>query len=304
MDLDCLWNHTAEHMEEIPDRSVQLVLTSPPYNVGMPYAGVSDQRPHAEYLAMLLTVWRECRRVLVPGGRLAINVTDTGRQPYRPLHSEITHQLLDTLGLLMRGTIIWDKGMTGNATTAWGSFMQASNPVLRDVHEYVLVFCKDTFTLTPEFSRGTASGIRRRDFIRWRNSVWQIHTRSTPDHPAPFPYELAKRVILLYTNFDDIVLDPFAGTGTTLQAARNLRRHFLGYELSPTYARRIREDLAQLVFPELAPTYDFAPPPTFTTRPPAALRLPLLDGWKEETTNHAHDNGRESGPQIQDAKTD
>ena len=139
--LDRIFNSSAERMTELPDASVHLMVTSPPYNVGKDY---DDDLSLDEYLSFLTRVWTEVRRVLVPGGRACINVANLGRKPYIPLHAFIVSDLLK-LDFLMRGEIIWDKGASSSASTAWGSWRSASNPTLRDGHEYILVFSKDNF---------------------------------------------------------------------------------------------------------------------------------------------------------------
>ena len=238
-------------MEDVDDGSVQLVVTSPPYNVGKPYENPVQNGRHLEnleeYLVFLKDVWEECVRVLCHGGRLAVNVASTWRQPYIPLHSHITMQLLE-LGLLMRGEIIWDKGASVGVSTAWGSFARASNPTLRDVHEYVLVFSKGSLKLE---SGGRNSGISNSDFVEWTKSIWRFSTESPQrvKHPAPFPEELPRRLILLYTNEGDVVLDPFMGSGTTAAAAAKEGRHYIGYEYEPGYCLASQQRLAGIQFP-------------------------------------------------------
>ena len=218
-------------MEEVEDGSVQLVVTSPPYNVGKSY---ESPMPLKEYLSFLKEVWQECVRVLCSGGRLAVNVASTWRQPYIPLHAYIATQLVEDLGLLMRGDIIWNKGASVGASTAWGSFAKASNPTLRDVHEFILVFSKESPKLE---SQGKHSGISNREFVEWTKSVWYFPTASPKQagHPTPFPEDLPRRLILLYTNIGDLVLDPFMGSGTTAVSAIKEGRHFIGYDIVEEY---------------------------------------------------------------------
>jgi len=246
MDVDVIYCGDASRMVEVEDGSVQLVVTSPPYNVGKAYEAPIENGRHLEnldgYLTFLGTVWEECVRVLCQGGRLAINIASTWRQPYIPLHSLITNQLLG-LGLIMRGEIIWDKGASAGVSTAWGSFARASNPTLRDVHEYILVFSKGTLKLE---SREKSSGIANQDFVDWTRSIWRFPTESSQrvKHPAPFPEELPRRLILLYTNQGDLVLDPFMGSGTTAQAASREGRHYVGYDNDPAYCLAARQRLS------------------------------------------------------------
>jgi site-specific DNA-methyltransferase (adenine-specific) len=246
MELDVIYCKDSRGMEDVEDGSVQLVVTSPPYNVGKPYENDVQNGRHLdnldEYLVFLRDVWRECVRVLCHGGRMAINVASTWRQPYIPLHSYITQQLLE-LGLIMRGEIIWDKGASVGVSTAWGSFARPSNPTLRDVHEYILVFSKGSLKLE---SRGAGSGIKNEEFVEWTKSIWRFPTE-TPKrvgHPAPFPEELPRRLILLYTSVGDVVLDPFMGSGTTAVAAVRTGRHYIGYDSSAQYCDAARRRLS------------------------------------------------------------
>jgi len=228
--LDCLFCKSSESMDELPDSSVHLMVTSPPYNVTKEY----DQDLNLEeYLALLNQVWSETYRVLVPGGRACVNVANLGRKPYIPLHSFIISGML-AAGFLMRGEIIWDKAASASPSTAWGSWKSATNPVLRDVHEYILVFSKDTFRRP---SKGKENTISREDFLEWTKSVWTFPAVSAKKigHPAPFPEELPHRLIQLYTFKDDVVLDPFAGSGTTCLAALKDDRHYVGYDTEQEY---------------------------------------------------------------------
>jgi DNA modification methylase len=222
-----------------------------------------------EYLAFLNVVWKECLRVLCRGGRIAVNVANTWRKPYVPLNGYIARQLID-LGLQMRGEIIWDKGPSAGVSTAWGSFARASNPTLRDVHEYIMVFSKESWKL--EETRGSESGIENLEFVEWtksvwrtpqdeiedsQKSVWQFDTHSkrrnsdSPAHPTPFPLDLPLRLILLYTNVGDAVLDPFMGSGTTALAAKMTQRRYVGYEISREYCDLAEQRLATLECPPI-----------------------------------------------------
>ena len=144
------------------------------------------------------------------------------------------------LGFLMRGEIIWDKGSSAGSSTAWGSWLSASNPTLRDVHEYILVFSKGRFKRE---SRGRNPTIERDDFLEITKSVWHFTTESASrvGHPAPFPLELPRRLIELYTFSGEVILDPFMGSGTTALAARACGRHYVGYEIDDSYIQIARE---------------------------------------------------------------
>jgi DNA modification methylase len=230
---------SSEAMHELPDNSIHLMVTSPPYNVGKQYdADLSLD----EYLALLGRVFKETHRVLVPGGRACINVANLGRKPYLPLHSYVTGIMSDA-GFLMRGEIIWDKAGSASPSTAWGSYMKAGNPVLRDVHEYILVFCKGTFGRPNPQKR--PSTISRTEFLELTKSVWRFPAERAKriGHPAPFPVELPYRLIQLYTFEGETVLDPFAGSGSTCIAARMASREYVGYDIDRGYCRLARQRL-------------------------------------------------------------
>jgi DNA modification methylase len=227
--------HDSRHMSQLPDCSVHLMVTSPPYNVAKKY---DQDLSMTEYRELLRSVFRETYRVLVDGGRAAVNVANVGRKPYIPLHFFIIEEML-SIGFQMRGEIIWDKGASSGTSTAWGSWMSASNPTLRDTHEYILVFSKGSFSRSKS---GKKSTIGRDQFLEWTKSVWTFPSESARrvGHPAPFPLDLPLRLIHLYTFEGDVVLDPFAGSGTTCLAALDSNRRFVAYDIDPAYA-----DLAQ-----------------------------------------------------------
>lgn len=226
---------TSENMAAIPGDSVHLMITSPPYNASKEY---DENLSLDEYLAFLERVFRETYRVLVPGGRACINVANLGRKPYLPLTAYISKMMID-LGFLMRGEIIWDKGGSASPSTAWGSWQSASNPILRDVHEYILVFSKGDYKrhLTKKEKLVKVNTITRDEFLEWTKTVWQMGAESAKriGHPAPFPVELPHRLIQLFSFETDVVLDPFIGSGTTGIAALRAGRSFVGYEIVEEY---------------------------------------------------------------------
>jgi len=248
--LDRIFCKSSENMEELPDCSVHLMVTSPPYNVGKEY---DEDLSLEEYRMFLKRVWSEVKRVLVPGGRVCINIANLGRKPYIPLHAFIIEDML-ALGFLMRGEIIWNKASSSSPSTAWGSWLSAKNPTLRDVHEYILVFSKGRFSRE---SRGRKSTLSRKEFLEFTKSVWTLPAEPAKKvgHPAPFPLELPQRLIKLYTFEGEVVLDPFMGSGQTAIAAIQTRRHYVGYEINGEYVeladRRIREFLLDFGAPQL-----------------------------------------------------
>jgi site-specific DNA-methyltransferase (adenine-specific) len=239
--LDRIFCKSSEAMDELPDSSVHLMVTSPPYNVTKEY---DEDLNLEEYLALLNRVWIETYRVLVPGGRACVNVANLGRKPYIPLHSFIIEGMLEA-GFLMRGEIIWNKAASASPSTAWGSWKSAANPVLRDIHEYILVFSKDAYRRESNDRENT---ITREDFLEWTKSVWTFPAVSAKKigHPAPFPEELPHRLIQLYTFKGDVVLDPFCGSGTTCLAALMDQRHFIAYDTNSDYIKLAEKRITEL----------------------------------------------------------
>jgi site-specific DNA-methyltransferase (adenine-specific) len=231
--LDKVFCKSSESMDELPDNSVHLMVTSPPYNVGKEY---DEDLSLQEYRMFLKKVWGEVYRVLVPGGRACINIANLGRKPYLPLHIYIIEDMLD-IGFLMRGEVIWDKGASGSPSTAWGSWRSASNPTLRDIHEYILIFSKYAFSRKNKINR--KSTISKEEFLEFTKSVWKFAAEQATKvkHPAPFPEELPYRLIQLYTFKEEVVLDPFMGSGQAAIAAIKANRHYVGYEIDKTYVR-------------------------------------------------------------------
>jgi len=241
---------SAENMKEIPDCSVHLMITSPPYNVSKEY---DQDLSFSEYLQLLENSFRETYRVLVNGGRACINVANLGRKPYIPLSDYISKIMID-IGFNMRGEIIWNKAASASPSTAWGSWQSAANPILRDIHEYILVFSKGDYKREKGKKENT---ITKDQFMEWTKSIWTMNAESAKriGHPAPFPEELPYRLIQLYSFKGDIVLDPFMGSGTTAIAALKSDRKFVGYEISQEYIeiaeKRVKPFLiqTQLMFP-------------------------------------------------------
>ena len=243
-DLNRLYCKSSEKMNEVPDNSVHLMITSPPYNVGKEY---DDDLSLDEYLELLTSVFRESYKKLVTGGRACINIANIGRKPYIPLHAMMIEIMLD-LGFLMRGEIIWDKSASAGGSCAWGSWMSASNPVLRDYHEYILVFSKESYSKNKSQERRDTIG--HDDFIQWTQSVWTFPAVNAKKigHPAPFPIELPHRLINLYSYEGDVVLDPFIGSGTTALAAIQNNRFYIGYDIKEEYIELAKRRLSNQKF--------------------------------------------------------
>jgi DNA modification methylase len=256
----------ARSMTEVEDGSVALVVTSPPYFAGKQYEeelereGVSAS--YLEFLQLLRDVFEECVRKLEPGGRIAVNVANLGRKPYRSLSADVIRILQDDLGLLLRGELIWQKGEGATSSCAWGSFRSATNPVLRDITERVIIASKGRFDRARTVKQREVEGlpyentVMTEDFMALTLDVWNIPTESARrvGHPAPFPIELPEQLIRLYTFAGDLVLDPFMGSGSSLVAAARLDRRYVGYDLDPAYVEIARARVAtESVAPESTP---------------------------------------------------
>ncbi len=233
--LNTIIDSSCENMKDIPNNSLHLMITSPPYNVSKEY---DNDLSLNEYLSLLKNCFTETYRVLVDGGRACINIANIGRKPYIPL-SDYVSKIMIEIGFNMRGEIIWNKSAGAGISTAWGSFQSASNPILRDVHEYILIFSKGNYKRErdKEEKEFRHDNITKEEFIEWTKSVWTMNTESAKriGHPAPFPEELPNRLIKLFSFTNDIVIDPFMGSGTTAIAAIKNNRNFVGYEINKEY---------------------------------------------------------------------
>jgi DNA modification methylase len=255
----------ARSMAAVEDGSVALVVTSPPYFAGKQYEEELEREgvpaSYLEYLQLLTDVFSECVRKLEPGGRIAVNVANLGRRPYRSLSADVIRILEHDLGLLLRGELIWQKGEGASGSCAWGSFRAASNPVLRDITERVVIASKGRFdrarTVAQRAAQGlpSESSLTTEEFMSLTLDVWSIPPERARrvGHPAPFPVELPDQLIRLYTFADDLVLDPFMGSGSTLVAAALLGRRYVGYDLDAGYVEIARSRVAEALAEQSGP---------------------------------------------------
>lgn len=250
--LNKIIHGSCEQMSQIPDSSLHLMITSPPYNVSKDY---DNDLSLNEYLTLLKTAFSETYRVLVNGGRACINVANLGRKPYIPLSDYISKMMIE-IGFNMRGEIIWNKAASASPSTAWGSWQSAANPTLRDIHEYILVFSKGDYKRErkKEELEKRKNTISKEQFMEWTKSIWTMNAESARriGHPAPFPEELPYRLIQLYSFTNDIILDPFIGSGTTGVAALKTDRFYIGYDTDEEYIKlaekRLEPFKAQMKF--------------------------------------------------------
>jgi len=241
--LDQIFCKSSENMDELPDNSAHLMVTSPPYNVGKEY---DENLTLNEYRGFLKRVWADVKRVLVPGGRACINIANLGRKPYIPLHAFIVEDMLD-LGFLMRGEVIWNKASSSSPSTAWGSWLSAKNPTLRDIHEYILIFSKGMYSRE---NLKRESTITKEEFLEFTKSMWIFGAESARKigHPAPFPVELPYRLIQLYTFNGEVILDPFIGSGQTAIAALKTGRNYVGYDINGEYAKLAQKRIKNFMY--------------------------------------------------------
>src|SRR5919202_2354073 len=288
-------------MAELKPNSVALVVTSPPYFAGKEYEAALGAghipATYLDYLGLLRDVFAECKRVLEPGGRIAVNVANLGRRPYRSLAADVV-EILQDLGLLLRGEVVWWKGRAAGGSCAWGTFQRPANPVLRDVTERIVIASKGRFdrALRPgkrlELGLPSTATISRDEFLEATTDLWEIPPESATrvGHPAPFPVELPQRLIELYTYEDDVVLDPFMGSGTTAVAAVRTRRHYVGFDTDQSYVALARRRAADEVARQDGPSS------SATTMGRATVRLPAAtsEEQREDAVVRAVRDGRQA----------
>lgn len=233
----------------IPDNSVDIVITSPPYNVDLGnnkhkkdgYDLYQDNKKHKDFISWLANIFLMLKPKMVYGGRICINIGD-GHNGAVPTHSDIIQFMTKDLGYLLKGTIIWNKNQHSNRSS-WGSWMSPSNPSFPTPFEFISIFCNES-----QRKKGNKEDITltKNEFVQNSSGIWTIKPETNLKkigHPAPFPLELPYRLIQQLSYRNDIVLDIFAGTGTTCLAAEMLERRWFGFELSEKYAKRANERL-------------------------------------------------------------
>lgn len=255
-------------LKKIPDESVHLIVCSPPYNVGIEYDGYSDDLSHSQYLSWTKQVWQECKRVLVSGGRICINIDATMNldesedaliERVHPLHVDFTNQLRE-LGYIYRAEIIWKKEHCPGSKTSWGSYTLCSNPHIRRNTEYVVMASKDSLRLDGD---PMMCDLTKDEFHAWTLSEWRIQPETNnTSHPVKYPKELVKRCVKLLSYVGNTVLDPFCGSGTTTTTAIELGRNYIGIDQSKKYCETARRNAAQAKrMLEMEGGYQFIPAP-------------------------------------------
>jgi len=257
-----IYNGDAEQiLKQIPDRSVHLIVTSPPYNVDINYDTHNDTMDMKDYFDKMEKILKEFYRILVRGGRIAINLPSAIAQHNK---SHVAYLAIDWLllmrkvGFIDRELITWIKNISSKVgnhwailptgkSTSWASWMSPSCPALRDASEFIIVMYKESPKLEGDKSK---IDITREEFLAITTNAWLMFPNTTDrkEHPAPFPKELPRRLIKLYTYIDNVILDPFCGIGTTCLVAKELKRKYIGIDVSEKYCKITREKLKQQLF--------------------------------------------------------
>jgi site-specific DNA-methyltransferase (adenine-specific) len=240
-----IFNADSTDLSFLADQSIQLVITSPPYNLGKDYGTARDNATYLGYLDWVEAWCRELYRVLEPGGRLCLNIPldinlsfDAGGKrtsSKQPALADFTELLVRKLGFVYNTTILWLEGNISRRT-AWGSWLSASDPWVNTAAEAILVLSRDQ---RKRKGKGKTSDVERDDFMDWTLGLWAFNGQSTSQHghPAPFPEELPRRLIQLFSFREDTVLDPFLGSGTTCRVAKDIGRRSIGVELNPEFCQ-------------------------------------------------------------------
>jgi len=238
--MDCV-----EGMKQIEDNSIHLCFTSPPYNCNIQYDTYNDNRELEEYFSFIKEVFAEVYRILVVGGRCAVNIPNAIKIGDDVVFLGVYYQrIFDDIGFITREHITWVKGYNENNfqgnNTAWGSWKSPSNPHLRSLTEKIIVLSKKNMKL-----EGVESDLTANEFKEWTKNCWFVPTDNSPEHPATFPFELAKRIIKLYSWKGNTIIEPFSGRGTTCIMAKTLNRDFIGFEISQRYVDIANKRLTQ-----------------------------------------------------------
>ena len=239
-----------EILKLIPNNSIDLIITSPPYNVGIEYDNYSDNLSKLKYIEFINFTLYEIERILVNGGRVAFVVGNASNKTRRENFQHfgcLFLNLYSNNNINPSGLICWNKNITGNST-AWGSWMSPSAPSIRSVWESIVIGRK-----AGKFEIKDKIDINREEFLNWTCDLWNIPPASTKKeiHPTPFPPEIPKRLIKIYSCQNNIILDPFVGSGTTCIVAKQLHRNYIGIDISNKYCKMAKSRLSQTTLNEI-----------------------------------------------------
>ena len=233
-----------EFLKKIPDNSVDLIFTSPPYNFGLKYDEYEDEKQWEKYFDKLFKIFKECIRILKYGGRIVVDVQPLFSD-YIPIHHIISNFFMENK-MIWKGEILWDKHNYNAKYTAWGSWKSPSNPYLKYTWEFLEIFSKGDLKHEGDIKN---ADITPDEFKKWVYAKWDIAPERNMkkfQHPAMFPEELARRAIKLFSFENDVVLDPFNGVGTTTKVAKELNRRYLGIDISKEYTKKAKERLKEV----------------------------------------------------------
>ncbi|MCS7318014.1 MAG: site-specific DNA-methyltransferase [Candidatus Dojkabacteria bacterium] len=229
-------------LKDIDDNMFDFVFTSPPYNINKAYEGYNDNLDQNEYLSKMKSIFSECFRVLKPNRKIAVNLAfamkDQKNEEIKFVFYDIV-RIINEVGFNPSDFILWIKSnknsfVNGSSSVAWGSWMSAKAPVIRADAEAIFIFSKGSYKREDKGE----STMSREEFLEYTRNVWFVQPERTKySHVCPYPKELAKRLIKLYTYKNDFILDPFCGSGTTLVAAAEIERNFLGIDISEHYVK-------------------------------------------------------------------
>ena len=270
--LNTVFFKDSRNMRELPDESVQLIVTSPPYfnvkdyskdgyqveTVGEKADGqIGDIPTYDAYIAEMLKVWQECERVLKPNGKLVINTplmpmlkkdlnTHYNRHIFN-IDSDIQHSIRTETSLFLLDMYIWNR-TNPSKKLMFGSYPYPRNFYTQNTTEFITIYVKDGKPERPSKEAKEASKITQEEWLKLTKQIWDIPIPGKGDlafgkHSAIMPEEIVRRIARLYSVVGDLILDPFAGSGTTLRVAKELKRNYVGYEISPTYKEVIEQKL-------------------------------------------------------------
>ena len=246
---DCL-----ELMAKMPNEFIDLTVTSPPYNVGIDYDNYNDNKSEQDYWQFTESWLKELSRVTKIGGRIYINIPVMGNNSEMKKRNNYLFHLPQYLSIIrkcfsLREMIIWiksyaeyDENIFCGGSTTWGSWQSPSNPFCRSFSEFIIVSHK----LMSRLQHNGKTDLTKEEFLKYTKNIWFLPTETNRiGHPAPFPYELPFRCIKLYSYINDLIFDPFVGSGTTCLVARDLHRNYIGCDVSKKYIEIANGRLSQ-----------------------------------------------------------
>jgi len=274
MEINTVYYKDSRNMSEVKDNSVRLIITSPPYWNVKDYSlnreqekqhsekiegQIGDIQDYEEYLNVMLMVWKECERILKPNGKLCINVPlmpipkkDLNTHYNRDIvdiNSDIENSIKRNTGLFLYDMYIWNK-VNSHIDLMFGSYPYPANFYARNTIEFITIYVKDGQPDIVDKKIKEKSKLSKKNFVDFTKQIWNVPTSGKSDkdfgmHPAMMPIRITEQLVLLFSFIDDIILDPFCGSGTTLQAAQDLERKYIGYEIYKHYEKAINNRLNQ-----------------------------------------------------------